>query len=240
MNGDGTSSPPRRRRLRKSNLVLLIALGVCGAVLVGQALYAWRQTPSQDQNQPIIDLADRFGDMRVSQRTDGAYEIEVPTNLGVQRFTPEQFAQIIYHEKSRQEEAGWLFVIFNITTWWGLLWVSVGFFGQVFFTFRMVLQWLESEKAHQSVVPTSFWWGSLIGGAMLLTYFIWRKDAIGILGQSTGTFIYARNLWLIYFGSKGRGGGQTPQRRSTDRQPETPSPSATPGAPAADTGAGHP
>lgn len=197
-----TPASPPRRRIRKSNLVLLIALGVCGVVIASQALFAWYQTPSGTHALPIIDLADRFSDMRIEVDADGRHVVEVPTDRGVQRFTPEQFAQIIHAEKSRQEDAGWLFVIFNITTWWGLLWVSVGFFGQVFFTFRMVLQWLESEKAHKSVVPTSFWWGSLIGGAMLLTYFIWRKDAIGILGQSTGTFIYARNLWLIYTNKK--------------------------------------
>jgi len=33
---------------------------------------------------------------------------------------------------------------------------------------------------------------------MLLLYFIWRKDIVGILGQSTGLFIYLRNLRLIY------------------------------------------
>src|SRR5690606_17527240 len=79
-------------------------------------------------------------------------------------------------------------------------WVSVGLLGQLLFTFRMVLQWLASEKEHKSVVPVGFWWGSLLGGLMLLTYFIWRKDIVGIIGQSTGAFIYARNLWLIYAG----------------------------------------
>jgi lipid-A-disaccharide synthase-like uncharacterized protein len=33
---------------------------------------------------------------------------------------------------------------------------------------------------------------------MLFVYFIWRKDIVGIIGQSTGVFVYARNLLLIY------------------------------------------
>jgi lipid-A-disaccharide synthase-like uncharacterized protein len=33
---------------------------------------------------------------------------------------------------------------------------------------------------------------------MLLVYFLWRKEPIGVLGQATGWFIYVRNLWLIY------------------------------------------
>lgn len=206
-----------RRGLKKSNLVLLAALAVCAAVLGAQAWYAWVQTPADD-GMPFIDLADRFGDLDVERDAAGVYTLHAPTDEGVQALTPERFAEIIHAEKSRQAEAGWLFVIFNITTWWGLVWVSVGFFGQVFFTFRMVLQWLASEKQHKSVVPTSFWWGSLIGGAMLLTYFVWRKDAIGILGQSTGTFIYARNLWLIY---------------AAARRPPAPDAPGTPGSPGA-------
>jgi lipid-A-disaccharide synthase-like uncharacterized protein len=38
---------------------------------------------------------------------------------------------------------------------------------------------------------------SLIGATMLLVYFIWRRDIVGILGQATGWIIYIRNLVLI-------------------------------------------
>ena len=43
---------------------------------------------------------------------------------------------------------------------------------------------------------------------MLLIYFIWRRDIVGILGQATGWIIYVRNLVLISRSraqSKGRG-----------------------------------
>jgi lipid-A-disaccharide synthase-like uncharacterized protein len=39
---------------------------------------------------------------------------------------------------------------------------------------------------------------SLIGASMLVLYFIWRRDPIGILGQAVGWFVYIRNLWMIY------------------------------------------
>ncbi len=167
-----------------------------------------------------IDLDRRFGDLKIDRSPEG-YRISVGDAHGL---TPDQFVAIIYREKQEQAQAGIVFVIFNITTWWGLLWISVGLLGQIFFTFRMVLQWLASEKQHKSVVPVGFWWGSLIGGIMLLTYFIWRKDAIGILGQSTGAFIYARNLWLIYFG----------QKPAATPPPEKAAPPVNP-----DTGSGH-
>ncbi|MEI6339216.1 MAG: lipid-A-disaccharide synthase N-terminal domain-containing protein [Verrucomicrobiota bacterium] len=79
----------------------------------------------------------------------------------------------------------------------GLAWVTLGLGGQLLFTGRMLVQWLASEKSKRSVIPISFWWMSLIGSTMLLVYFIWRRDIVGILGQATGWVIYIRNLVLI-------------------------------------------
>jgi lipid-A-disaccharide synthase-like uncharacterized protein len=75
--------------------------------------------------------------------------------------------------------------------------VALGLAGQSMFFLRMAVQWIASERRRESVVPTIYWWFSLAGGLMLLSYFIWRKDAVGVLGQSTGAVVYARNLWLI-------------------------------------------
>ena len=50
--------------------------------------------------------------------------------------------------------------------------------------------------------PPMFWWMSLLGSTMLLTYFLWRRDVVGILGQGIGLAIYVRNLHLIYFPSE--------------------------------------
>jgi lipid-A-disaccharide synthase-like uncharacterized protein len=86
----------------------------------------------------------------------------------------------------------------NISSPIGILWVGIGLCGQIAFTGRMLVQWLVSEKKKKSVVPVVFWWMSLLGASMLLAYFIWRKDIIGVLGQGTGWIIYLRNLWLIY------------------------------------------
>ena len=69
--------------------------------------------------------------------------------------------------------------------------------GQLCFFGRMFLQWLASERANASIVPPVFWWLSLGGGVCLLSYFVWRLDPIGVLGQSTGVAVYLRNLWLI-------------------------------------------
>ena len=66
------------------------------------------------------------------------------------------------------------------------------------FSMRFIIQWLVSEKKKQSVIPIQFWYFSLLGSLTLLLYAIHQRDAVFILGQSLGTFIYIRNLTLIY------------------------------------------
>lgn len=78
------------------------------------------------------------------------------------------------------------------------IWLIIGFFGQFLFFMRFLVQWVVSERKKESVVPVSFWYFSLIGGLILLSYAIYRKDPVFILGQSCGAFIYLRNLMLIY------------------------------------------
>lgn len=77
------------------------------------------------------------------------------------------------------------------------VWLAFGFAGQALFTSRFLVQWLASERAGRSVVPVSFWWLSIGGAAILLTYAIYRVDPVFIVGQCMGMFIYTRNLALI-------------------------------------------
>lgn len=78
-----------------------------------------------------------------------------------------------------------------------MIWIGVGLLGQVFFTSRFLVQWIASERRRRSVVPVAFWWFSLLGGATLLTYAVWRQDPVFIIGQAAGLVIYLRNLVLI-------------------------------------------
>lgn len=66
-----------------------------------------------------------------------------------------------------------------------------------------LVQWIMSERAGRSVIPVAFWWLSIAGGMILLSYAIYRLDPVFILGQSMGMFIYIRNLWLIYAEKRG-------------------------------------
>ncbi|WED43823.1 lipid-A-disaccharide synthase N-terminal domain-containing protein [Legionella cardiaca] len=77
------------------------------------------------------------------------------------------------------------------------LWLALGLIGQGIFSARFIVQWLVSEKEKKSIIPVAFWYLSLLGGVTLLVYSIYKQDPVFILGQSTGVFIYARNLYLI-------------------------------------------
>lgn len=89
------------------------------------------------------------------------------------------------------------FRLFKVTSWPNLLWVGLGLAGQAAFSGRMIVQWIVSEKNRKSVVPAAFWWLSLFGAMALLVYFIWRQDAVAVLGQAPGLVIYVRNLRLL-------------------------------------------
>lgn len=79
-----------------------------------------------------------------------------------------------------------------------LAWVCIGLFGQLMFTGRFLVQWIASERARKSVMPIVFWYFSLGGGMILLSYALYRRDPVFVLGQSMGVVIYLRNLWLIH------------------------------------------
>ena len=92
----------------------------------------------------------------------------------------------------------------KLAAWWAsistkeLVWLGIGFLAQLMFSMRFIIQWIASERARRSIVPEVFWYFSFVGGAMLLTYAIYRMDPVFILGQGMGLFIYARNIHLIW------------------------------------------
>ena len=94
----------------------------------------------------------------------------------------------------------------NLTHWYMLavqhptdtVWAGIGFVGQAVFGIRFLIQWLRSEQEGRSVIPIAFWYCSLIGGAISLTYVIHIGAWPLILGQGAPLVIYARNLYLVY------------------------------------------
>lgn len=91
----------------------------------------------------------------------------------------------------------------NWADWIGMslgerIWLCVGLLGQVAFMMRFVIQWITSERRGESVIPVAFWFFSLGGSLILLSYAIHIRSLPFVLGQSVGFVVYVRNLMLIY------------------------------------------
>lgn len=87
------------------------------------------------------------------------------------------------------------------------LWIGLGLFGNALFFSRWVVQWLASERAGASVIPTAFWFFSIGGSVILLTYAVHKGDPVFILSQLPNCIIYFRNLHLL---KRARASGAVP------------------------------
>ena len=74
--------------------------------------------------------------------------------------------------------------------------VIFGSAGQVIFTLRFIYQWFYSHRRQKSILPAGFWIISLIGSGVILSYGIFRKDPVLIIGQTFGFVAYVRNLMI--------------------------------------------
>jgi lipid-A-disaccharide synthase-like uncharacterized protein len=95
-----------------------------------------------------------------------------------------------------------VFQFLSIDSWTEFWWVVLGLTAQLAFSMRFIVQWIASERARRSYVPVAFWYLSIVGGAMLLSYAIYRQDVVFILGQAMGLIVYTRNLVLIHKAKK--------------------------------------
>lgn len=79
------------------------------------------------------------------------------------------------------------------------LWLLIfGSAGQVIFALRFIYQFLYSAIHHESALPVGFWIISLLGSSIIISYAIFRRDPVLILGQSFGFVAYIRNLMIAY------------------------------------------
>ncbi len=77
------------------------------------------------------------------------------------------------------------------------IWTALGFFGNVLFSSRFILQWLSSERKGCLVVPAYFWHLSFWGSVINLVYALHIDNAPIIFGVIALPFIYGRNLILL-------------------------------------------
>ena len=70
----------------------------------------------------------------------------------------------------------------------------IGLLAQFFFSGRMIVQWVLSERQKKIVSPTLYWVFSLIGSYLLCIYGWMRSDFSIILGQFISFYVYVWNL----------------------------------------------
>lgn len=186
------------KRLQIAAIVALLAIGLW--LVAGPALMARRAAPTPGASALVIDgggrklRAERVVDASGDERYHFVAEAD---DLPIGFIAAPEFWGHVQRIQGAGGRRHVLLTALNVSSWWGVGWVAFGFVGQLAFFGRMAVQWIASERAQRSVVPPVFWWLSLVGGMMLFTYFVWRKDPVGVMGQSAGVVIYTRNLALL-------------------------------------------
>ena len=82
-------------------------------------------------------------------------------------------------------------------TW---LWLGIGLVGQGLFAGRFLIQWIATELRRKSVVPTVFWYLSVVAASLLMASFVQRREWVYAVGLLATTLVYLRNLWFIHKG----------------------------------------
>lgn len=195
-----------KKRVKWEPAALMILVLALGAWLV---IYSRSRssniTPAEGARVVELRLGNARGVVEVTGETASppapSFRVLLRNGFASEPLTSQQFTTLFGEQTFRevtQTGDNFLFKLFNITSWASMAWIAVGFGGQIIFSGRFIIQWLASERERRSVVPEAFWWLSLFGGVTLFTYFVWRQDFVGVLGQSSGLVIYARNIRLIH------------------------------------------
>src|SRR5262245_18925022 len=78
-------------------------------------------------------------------------------------------------------------------------WKVIGWLGNAVFFSRFLVQWYATERRKQVVVPTAFWWLSLFGALLLLSYAaFYQHDSVFIFAYLFSWIPYMRNLVIHY------------------------------------------
>ncbi len=88
----------------------------------------------------------------------------------------------------------WLF-------WTGLhvtAWKLIGYTGAFLFGGRWLVQFVASKRAGKPVMPRVFWYMSIVGSLMTLSYFLFsaKRDSVGVLQNLFPAFTACYSLYL--------------------------------------------
>lgn len=77
-------------------------------------------------------------------------------------------------------------------------WKVIGMVGALMFGARWVVQFIASKRAQKPVIPRLFWYMSIVGSLMTLSYFLFssKQDAVGVLQNLFPAFTAVYSLYL--------------------------------------------
>ena len=77
-------------------------------------------------------------------------------------------------------------------------WKLIGMTGALMFGARWVVQFIASKRAQKPVIPRLFWYMSIVGSLMTLSYFLFssKQDAVGVLQNLFPAFTAIYSLYL--------------------------------------------
>ena len=86
-------------------------------------------------------------------------------------------------------------VLFQIHSIGVTPWKLVGYLGVLLFTSRWFVQMYATRKLKRVHMPRAFWWLSVAGSLMLVSYFTFGKnDSVGVLSNLFPAFVSVYNL----------------------------------------------
>ena len=85
--------------------------------------------------------------------------------------------------------------------WTGLVitpWKLIGYTGALMFGARWLVQFIASKRAGKPVIPRVFWYMSMVGSLMTLSYFLFssKQDSVGVLQNLFPAFTALYSLYL--------------------------------------------
>ncbi len=77
-------------------------------------------------------------------------------------------------------------------------WKLIGYLGALMFGGRWLVQFVASKRAGKPVIPRVFWYMSVVGSLMTLSYFVFssKQDSVGVLQNLFPAFTALYSLYL--------------------------------------------
>ena len=78
------------------------------------------------------------------------------------------------------------------------LWKLIGYTGALMFGGRWLVQFIASKRMGKPVIPRAFWYMSVVGSLMTLSYFVFsaKQDAVGVVQNLFPAFTASYSLYL--------------------------------------------